>query len=88
MAPVNLVRNHDEFINAVKLRLTKLEVTPVIYLLTAVCTSSCASVMASRPAEDRSTCHNSFIEFSVNLHPTNREDVMKEKSCWLVFQYN
>ncbi|CAD6236512.1 unnamed protein product [Miscanthus lutarioriparius] len=25
MAPVNLVRNHDEFINAVKLRLTKLE---------------------------------------------------------------
>lgn len=37
MAPVNLVRNHDEFINAVKLRLTKLEVTPVIYLLAAVC---------------------------------------------------
>jgi hypothetical protein len=36
MAPVNLVRNHDEFVNAVKLRLTKLEVTPVIYLLTAV----------------------------------------------------
>jgi hypothetical protein len=30
------VQNHDEFINAVKLRLTKLEVTPVIYLLTAV----------------------------------------------------
>ncbi|AQK99968.1 Transducin/WD40 repeat-like superfamily protein [Zea mays] len=25
MAPVNLVRNHDEFLNAVKLRLTKLE---------------------------------------------------------------
>ncbi|WVZ68603.1 hypothetical protein U9M48_017525 [Paspalum notatum var. saurae] len=25
MAPINLVRNHDEFINAVKLRLTKLE---------------------------------------------------------------
>jgi hypothetical protein len=36
MAPVNLVRNHDEFLNAVKLRLTKLEVNPVIYLLTFV----------------------------------------------------
>jgi katanin p80 WD40 repeat-containing subunit B1 len=30
MTPVNLVRNHDEFINAVKLRLTKLEVIPLL----------------------------------------------------------
>lgn len=68
MAPINLVRNHDEFINAVKLRLTKLEVTPVIYLLTVVCYRFIG-----------------FIKFSVNLHPTNREDLMKENSFWLVF---
>jgi len=32
MTPANLVQNHDEFINAIKLRLTKLEVIPFYVL--------------------------------------------------------
>ena len=61
MTPANLVQNHDEFINAVKLRLTKLEVIPFL------CTCWLLFVISSYAS------WNSLV----NLHPTNRVDLLK-----------
>lgn len=43
MTPINLMQNHDEFINAVKSRLTKLEVIPsfftygLLFVISLIC---------------------------------------------------